>query len=84
MTVREFKDEFFTRFRALRNIHTMAQQREMFLRLKAFHEKLNDLGARRMKELPPEAVPDIDSTVELAEDEVAALRKEMEELLIVP
>ncbi len=47
----------------------------------AFWEKLNDLGARNIKERPPETVPDIDATVALSDDEWFSLDCELQRLL---
>ncbi len=41
-----------------------------------FWAKLNRLGARNMREQPPETVPDIDATVELSDSEWVELETE--------
>jgi len=46
-----------------------------------FWHKLNKLGARNIKTIPPEIVPDIDATVSLSEKEWDELESELQELL---
>ena len=47
----------------------------------AFWEKLNRLGARNMKIISPESVPDIDATVVLSDQEWSELEIELNQLL---
>ena len=49
--------------------------------LGAFYEKLNVIGARNIKILRPETVPDIDATVELEGSEAEQLIAEFRALL---
>ena len=46
-----------------------------------FIEKLNRLGSRNIKNYPREAIPDIDTTVELNHEEWTQLSQELETLL---
>ena len=46
-----------------------------------FWGKLNRLGGRRIHELPPEQVPDVDATVTLSDEEWSQLESELCELL---
>ncbi len=47
----------------------------------AFWTKLNELGAQNMESQPPEAVPDVDATVTLSDDEWSDLDRELQQLL---
>jgi len=49
--------------------------------LGAFYEKLNAIGARNIKTIRPETVPNIDETVELEDSEAEALIAEFRALL---
>jgi hypothetical protein len=49
--------------------------------LGAFYEKLNVIGARNIKIIRPETVPDIDATVELEDSEAETLITEFRALL---
>ena len=46
-----------------------------------FWQKLNRMGGRRIRELPPEQVPDIDATVVLSDQEWNELERELNSLL---
>jgi hypothetical protein len=47
---------------------------------RAFWIKLNHVGARNIESQPPDKAPDIDATVQLAEEEWAKLEAEFGEL----
>ena len=46
-----------------------------------FIQKLHELGASRMDELPPELVPDIDATVILSDEQWSKLESELAKLI---
>jgi len=50
--------------------------------LGAFAERLNSIGGRNIKAIPPETIPDIDETVELEGAEAEALIAEFRALLV--
>ena len=72
-TVRDIKDKFYTKFGKGENLSWSEEQRSFF-------DKLNKLGGRNIDKMPPETVPDIDATVELSDEEVNELEKEMNSL----
>jgi len=79
-TVNEFRTLVFARAGVSRENYDKFLDVDM-ARL-AFWEKLNRLGGRRVKQLPPEKVPDIDATVGLNEAEWSELEHELDALLL--
>jgi len=70
-TVRDIKNYFEAKFG--RGGNWSDEQRALW-------EKLNKLGARNIREIPPETVPDIDATVELSDKEIHELKIEIDRL----
>lgn len=75
-TVRELKDLFEKRFPDFFR-HCSS---EKYLKLLDFWERLNRLGARNIKKIPPEQCQDIDSTVILTPEEWGELTQELFQL----
>lgn len=78
-TVRDFKNLFFQRTGY--NPYESWDFPTRSDKHAGFYRKLNDLGARRMHELPPEQVSDIDATITLSVEEWSQLAGELDELL---
>jgi len=79
-TVRDIRDEFLSLFPHFHDVGD-GTEKEFFVwrKLASFWEELNHLGARNMDVIPPETVPDVDSTVELTDEECVDLRAKMAE-----
>ena len=77
-TVRDFKDVFEAKFP--RPFARDSYSGDVYTKLQKFWEKLNDIGGRNIKEMPPEDHPDIDATVVLSREEWDELMAEMEQL----
>ena len=73
-TVRDIKNEFERRF-GHHHRWTKAQQ--------DFWGKLNSLGERNTETHRPDQYPDIDATVQLSDNEIIELQREMTKLLIL-
>jgi len=75
--MREFKNEV--------NAAAQSKKSESFVNIsdgcREFWGRLNDIGASNIKTQTPEMVPDIDATVELDTEQLAALRDELATLL---
>jgi hypothetical protein len=71
MNVRELKRQIYVEAGEIGNgvggFYVLSEE------LGAFMEKLNSIGARNIKTLPPDTVSDIDSTVELEASETEQL-----------
>lgn len=78
MNVRELKKQIYTEAGSPNNFG--GDFYKMSPELGTFSERLNKIGARNIHIFPPETVPDIDSTVELENDETESLIAEFREL----
>ena len=77
-TVRQFKDLVQQRSGGGLEYWKFTDRSEQH---RQFWAKLNQLGGRRIRELPPERVPDIDATVMLNDQEWSELEQELNTLL---
>ena len=76
-TVRSIKDQVIEESGASEHFELC----KMSYELAQFWEKLNRLGARNIRDIPPETVSDIDATVELDDTEANQLLSEFRSLL---
>ncbi len=78
-TVSDFRNMFF--LRAGVGIDDYEEFISQSIHHVEFWHKLNSIGGRRIRELPPEVVPDIDVTATLSDEEWTQLERELEKLL---
>jgi hypothetical protein len=73
-TVRDFKDFILKRCGSITKFAGKSAAHQ------EFWQKLNDMGAKNIRTLPPEKVPDIDATVQLGDKEWDQLMAEFRQL----
>ena len=80
-TVQDIRTEFLRLFPDFQEVGEATDEDLLvWQKLVDFWVKLNKLGSRNMDTIPPETVPNMDATVELADQECADLRAEIAKL----